>query len=92
MTNKNQISNDEVALPLTVTVAKACELSGFGPTSIWSFLKTGRLKVVRVPGIRRTLIDYGSLAQLVTPSAAPPPSRRRGRPPKPRAAYSAAAP
>jgi hypothetical protein len=44
--------------PLAVTIPKACEISGFGPTSIWAFLKDGRLKAVRVPGVRRTLVSY----------------------------------
>ncbi len=69
--------------PLAVTIPKACELSGFGLTSIWAFLKDGRLKAVRVPGVRRTLVSYASLTQLLTPqaesSAAP---RRRRRPRK----------
>jgi hypothetical protein len=51
--------------PLTVTVAKACELSGFGPTSIWAFLKDRRLEAVRVNGVRRTLISYQSLMKLL---------------------------
>ncbi len=69
--------------PLAVTIAKACQLSGFGPTSIWAFLKDGRLKAVRVPGVRRTLISYGSLAQLLAPpSDSFTTPRRRGRPRK----------
>jgi hypothetical protein len=51
--------------PLAVTIPKACQLSGFGPTSIWAFLKSGRLKAVRVPGVRRTLVSYPSLASLL---------------------------
>jgi predicted DNA-binding transcriptional regulator AlpA len=31
--------------PITVTVPRACELSGFGLTTIWKFIKDGRLKV-----------------------------------------------
>ena len=31
-----QVSGDAIK-PLAITVAKACELSGFGPTSIWVF-------------------------------------------------------
>jgi hypothetical protein len=42
--------------PLAITVARAHEISGFGLTSIWALLKDGRLKAVRVAGIRRTLI------------------------------------
>jgi hypothetical protein len=70
MTSKTETSSSNVGVPLTVTVAKACELSGFGPTSIWAFLKDGRLQARRVPGIRRTLISYPSLLNLL----APPPS------------------
>jgi hypothetical protein len=62
-------SGDDVK-PLAITVKHACELSGFGPTSIWAFLKDGRLKAVRVPGVRRTLISYASLARLLTPATA----------------------
>jgi hypothetical protein len=73
--------------PLAVTVQRACELSGLGATSIWGFLKDGRLEVVRVPGVRRTLVSYPSLARLLAPpSIAQPQSqprpRRRGRPRK----------
>lgn len=68
--------------PLAVTVAKACELSGFGATMIWAFLKGKRLKAVRVPGVRRTLVDYASLVQLLAPSSEALPPRKRGRPPK----------
>jgi hypothetical protein len=53
--------------PLAVTVRRACELSGLGPTSIWAFLRDGRLKAVRVPGVRRTLVSYASLIRLLAP-------------------------
>ena len=71
--------------PITVTVREACRLSGFGLTSIWAFIKTGRLKVRRVPGVDRTLIVYSSLQALLTPdpsenTTVPPPRRPRGRP------------
>lgn len=69
------------AAPLAVTVRRACELSGLGPTSIWAFLRDGRLEAVRVPGVRRTLVSYRSLARLLAPPPGPPP-RRRGRPRK----------
>jgi hypothetical protein len=72
----------EVAAPLAVTVAKACELSGFGPTSIWAFLKSGRLEAVRVPGVRRTLVSYASLASLLSTSSDAQQRRKRGRPRK----------
>jgi NAD(P)-dependent dehydrogenase (short-subunit alcohol dehydrogenase family) len=48
-------------------VLRACELSGFGPTSINAFLKDGRLEAVRVPGVRRTLVSYASLERLLAP-------------------------
>jgi hypothetical protein len=71
--------------PITVTVREACRLSGFGLTTIWKFIKEGRLKVRRVPGVDRTLIVYSSLQALLTPDPSentkvPPPRRPRGRP------------
>jgi hypothetical protein len=80
-TTTNHASGSPVA-PLAVTVAKACELSGFGPTSIWAFLKSGRLEAVRVPGVRRTLVSYESLARLLLPLSESPQPRRPGRPRK----------
>ena len=65
MTHKTEVSRDDAAVPLTVTVAKACELSGFGMTMLWAFLKDGRLRAVRIPGVRRTLVDYESLRRLL---------------------------
>jgi hypothetical protein len=70
--------------PLAVSVQRACELSGLGPTSIWTFLKDGRLEAVRVAGVRRTLVNYASLVRLLAPaSASQPQPQRRGRPAKP---------
>jgi hypothetical protein len=77
---RTSIAKDEAAAPLAVTVTKACQLSGFGPTSIWAFLRAGRLEAIRVPGIRRTLVSYRSLVNLLVPSATQ--QRRRGRPRK----------
>ncbi len=72
------------ATPLAVTVPQACRLSGYGPTTVWALLRDGRLRAVRVPRIRRTLVAYGSLCDLFAmPVAAQP--RRRGRPRKPSA-------
>jgi hypothetical protein len=66
--------------PLAVTVQRACQLSGLGPTTIWAFLKDGRLEAVRVPGVRRTLVSYASLERLLAPSSdsSSPPKSRRG--------------
>src|SRR5437763_20949 len=68
--------------PITVTVPRACELSGFGLTTIWKFIKDGRLRVRRVPGVDRTMVVYSSLQALLTPdpaetTAVPPPRRPR---------------
>jgi hypothetical protein len=66
--------------PLAVTVARACELSGFGQTSIWAFIKDGRLAAVRLPGVRRTLVLYESLRQLLEGASYDPrPEHRRSR-------------
>jgi hypothetical protein len=69
------------AEPLLITVKRACELSSLGPSTVWTFIRDGRLQVVRVPGVRRTLITYSSLARLLAPPPAAP-RRRRGRPRK----------
>jgi len=70
--------------PLAVTVPQACRLTGYGPTTIWALLRDGRLRAVRVPGIRRTLVSYETLRDLLSPAcaSAPPPSCPRGRPHK----------
>jgi excisionase family DNA binding protein len=52
-------------IPLAVTVQQACQLSGYGPTTIWALVRDGRLRSIRVRGIRRTLIDYRSLSLLL---------------------------
>ena len=58
---------------LAVTVQRACQLSGLGPTSIWALLKDGRLEAVGVPGVRRTLVSFASLERLLAPVSAPRP-------------------
>jgi hypothetical protein len=85
--------------PITVTVSEACRLSGFGPTTIWKFLKDGRLTAVRLPGVDRTLVLYESLRQLLEGAGTQlREKRRRGRPRKaqpgaqPEAAASQCAP
>jgi len=69
------------AIPLAVTVPQACRLSGYGPTTIWALVRDGRLRAVRVPGIRRTLVAYDSLRDLLMGPASPQP-RRGGWPGK----------
>ena len=82
MINRTDHASGSQVAPLAITVAKACELSGFGPTSIWTFLKIGRLEAVRVPGVRRTLVSYASLARLLSPMSDALQLRKRGRPRK----------
>jgi hypothetical protein len=79
---KNELTAGDLERPLAVSIARASELSGFGPTSIWAFLRDGRLTPVRVPGVRRTLVSYASLSRLLAPPSEEPPRRRRGRPRK----------
>jgi hypothetical protein len=79
--NQRTPTISQVETPLAVTVQRACDLSGLGPTTMWAFLRDGRLEAVRVPGVRRTLVSYSSLARLLAPAPQlPPPPRRRGRP------------
>jgi excisionase family DNA binding protein len=54
---------DTVAL--TVSVRRACQLTGLGATTIWALLRAGRLRAVRIAGLRRTLIDANSLCDLL---------------------------
>jgi excisionase family DNA binding protein len=84
MTHQTELSRDHAAVPpLAVTVARACELTGFGQTSIWAFIRDGRLAAVRLAGVRRTLISYESLRQLLESAGTQPRAkRRRGRPRK----------
>jgi len=79
VTIRPEITGRETAetTPIAVTVRRACELSGLGPTTIWTFLEDGRLEAVRVPGVRRTLVGYASLARLLAPASDSPPTAPR---------------
>jgi hypothetical protein len=55
-TARPEITGRNASSPLAVTVQRACELSGLGPTSIWAFLKDGRLEPVRVPAFGARLL------------------------------------
>jgi hypothetical protein len=70
--------------PLCVSVLRASKLTGYGVTTIWGFIRDGHLEVVRLPGIRRTLVSYASLQKLLTPATSPARHHRRGRPRKAR--------
>ena len=86
-----QIINTPRGRPLSHTVPRVCELTGYGPTTVWKLIADGRLDVVRVPGIRRTLVTDESLVRLIAPpSTVEPQRRRRSRPRK--TAQPAAAP
>jgi hypothetical protein len=65
--------------PLSHTVARVCELTGYGPTSVWKLIADGKLDVVRVPGLRRTLITDASLMRLLAPAPAESRPYRRPR-------------
>jgi hypothetical protein len=67
--------------PLAVTFKVASRITGLGNTTLWKFGKEGRVRLIRPPGTRRTLIDYPSLKKLLLPEATDTPQpRRRGRP------------
>jgi hypothetical protein len=70
--------------PLSHTVHRICQLTGYGPTTVWKLIADGRLEVIRVPGVRRTLVSDASLMRLLAAASAsePQPSHRRGRPSK----------
>jgi excisionase family DNA binding protein len=69
--------------PLALTVRHASELVGVGETTVWKWAKEGRIRLIRPPGTRRTLVDYQSLKNLLRPEHATAPAKRgRGRPRK----------
>jgi excisionase family DNA binding protein len=49
--------------PLAVPVKIACKLMGVGNTTMWSLIKTGRVKTVKIG--RRRLIIFSSLESLL---------------------------
>jgi len=65
--------------PLAVTFKAASKITGLGLTTLWKYGKEKRIRLIRLAGTRRTLIDYSSLKKLLLPetsgSAAAPPSR-----------------
>jgi hypothetical protein len=69
--------------PLAVTFKVASMITGLGNTTLWKFGKEGRIKLIRPPDTRRTLIYYPSLKKLLTPEPVDTQQpRRRGRPRK----------
>ena len=63
-----------------------CRSRGFGPGTGWKLAKEGRLPVVHIPGVNRTMVDCERADELFVPGRAqdalPPPKRPRGRPRK----------
>jgi hypothetical protein len=53
---------------LAVTFGVASQITGLGLTTLWKFGKEGRIRLIRPSGIRRTLIDYSSLRNLIVPN------------------------
>jgi hypothetical protein len=77
------MENPSSIAPIAVSVSEACRLTGFRPTSLWKFIREGRVQAIRIAGVRRTLVSVDSLrALLALPAAAALPRRRRGRPRK----------
>ena len=68
--------------PLAVTFKVAGQITGLGQTALWKLAKEKRLRLIHPPGMRRTLIWYQSLKELLSPEPTENPSRRRGRPRK----------
>jgi hypothetical protein len=68
--------------PIAVTIRRACELAGVGATTMWKWGKERRIRLIRPPGTRRTLVDYPSLKTLLAPEQTAGQRRRRGRPRK----------
>jgi hypothetical protein len=69
--------------PLAVTFKVARRITGLGDTTLWKYAKDKRIRLIRPPGTRRTLIDYPSLKKLLSPEPTDTPQpRRRGRPRK----------
>jgi excisionase family DNA binding protein len=57
----------ESTKPLAVPVKTACKLVGVSNTTVWAFIKTGRVKSVSIG--RRRLVIYASLESLLAPGA-----------------------
>jgi hypothetical protein len=74
--------------PITITIAETCRITGYGPTTVWKLIKQGKIRVLRLEEVRRTLPYLASVNELLAPqppptkpmSAEPRPKRGRGRP------------
>ena len=69
--------------PLAVTFKVGGRITGFGETTLWKLGRERRIRLIRLPGTRRTLIDFGSLKELLfSDQSVTEQRRRRGRPRK----------
>jgi len=68
-----QIVNTISNRPLAHTVPNVCKLTGYGPTTVWKLIAQGRLEVIRVEGVRRTLVTDASLMRLLALNLLEPP-------------------
>lgn len=58
------LPNETVILkPLTVPVSMACQLVGISNSTMWKYMKEGRVKFIHLG--RKRLITYASLEDLV---------------------------
>lgn len=77
------VGSDLELEPLAVTFKVGGKISGFGQTTLWKLGKERRIRLIRPPGTRRTLIDFGSLKELLlSEHRATEQHRRRRRPRK----------
>jgi excisionase family DNA binding protein len=53
--------------PITVTVATALAVTGLGRTKFYELIKAGRVRTIHIG--KRTLVEYRSLEELLTPAA-----------------------
>jgi len=53
----------ELERPLTVSVETVCRLTSLAATTIWHYIKTGRLKTVKLG--HRTLVLFDSVERLL---------------------------
>jgi hypothetical protein len=49
-----QTHPEETTVPLAITVKRASKISDYSERLIWKFIREGRIKTIRVPGVRRT--------------------------------------
>jgi hypothetical protein len=82
-TNLPEVPSRADLEPLAVTFKVAGQITGLGQTALWQLAKKKRIRLIHPTGVRRTLIWYQSLKELLSPKPTEKPQpRRRGRPRK----------